>query len=133
MVWERELAPCNFLVKIFIWGAAEGELAAQHCVKKNSCRPNVSRWPTVFFFHYDFGTHVGGRSAEDFQFHFIWCKAAEAKVDKFNPVPAVDDNILQFYISMSNVSLMKVHQDLQKLLDDVLGFLFGELALGLGF
>ena len=133
MLWEFELATGDLLIKIFVAGSPEGELAAKHGVEKNAARPDIRRRAHILALEDDLRTHVAWRAAEDLEADVGTRAAAEPKINQLYLVLlSVDNDVLKLDVSVRDVSLVQVRERAEQLFDDSLGFVFGESALGRG-
>ena len=114
MIWEVELTPRDLTVQVLIINTTERELPTKQGKEKDTCGPDVSRRTRVFSFHDDLRTHIARRSTEDFQGNIRAGTAAKAEINQFNLVLGhVNDNVLQFDITMCHVPFMQVAQSRQ--------------------
>jgi len=96
-------------VQFFVILTLEGEFSTQKSKKQNSERPNVSRRPRILYLTHNFRSHVTRCSAENFHFALVWNAGTEPKVDHFyDGFSFIEQNILQLYVSMSDIPLMTI-------------------------
>ena len=134
MLGEVELPTGYLLVQVLVRGAPEGELTAKHCVKQDSCSPDISWWTNVFLLHYYLRAHVRWCSAEDLQFDITGRTATEAEIDYLDAILfGLNDDVFKLDVAMCDVALVEVHERPQHLLDDALGLILREAPLILSF
>jgi hypothetical protein len=79
-----------------------------HLEKQNTYSPHVSWWSPVLLFIYNFWCHVAWSTTS--YMHFLNLLAAKSKVNYFRFIHLafkVNNYILRFYISMSNIFIME--------------------------
>ena len=131
--WETVVAFCYLLVEVFGVRSLKREPSAQHGVKKDAARPDISWRAEVILSLDDLGSHVR-RSATKYSKSAIWRTATtEAKVDDLNLFPLIDNYIFKLDISMGNMPLMKILKRSQHLLNNATGLLFLKLSTWCGF
>lgn len=107
MLGETELPSSYLLVEVFIRCSSEGELAAQHSKEENAGSPDISWWTDILFFHNYFWAHIGRCTTENLEFNVTRSAAAETKVNElYNSFLGVNDDVLEFDVSMCHISLM---------------------------
>ena len=108
----------DLLVEFFVTGGFEGEVAAEEGEHEDAGGPDVGGGAEVLFFLDDFGGHVGGGAAEDFEAEVGAGAAAEPEVEEFDLGVGVDDDVFELYISMGHILTMQIDQDTQQLFYD---------------
>lgn len=79
-----------------------------HLEEQNTYSPHVSWWSPVLLFFYNFWRHVAWSSTS--YVHLLNLIAAKSKVNYFSLILLafkVNNYILRFYISMSNIFIME--------------------------
>lgn len=102
----------NLFVKICVGHAFKGEPALKHCEQENSECPNVGFLSDILCFRYDFRRHVWWSATEYFELLVFSYDDAKPKVNYFNIISRVYQNIFQFNISVHYVQVMTVLQSL---------------------
>lgn len=131
LIWERILPAGNHLVEVLRVLALERETAAEHGIEKNAGGPDVGGWAQVVSPLDDLRRHVRRSSAENLQLGLGWRAAAKAKINEFDDLLAVNDDVFKLDVSVRDVALMEIVQSQEKLLDESFGLLFSELPVRL--
>ena len=101
-----KLAFRDFLVKLFVTHAPEGESSTKHCIQQNATGPDVSWWSKILSFHNDLRTHIRRRATEHLQSLFRHIATAETEVDQLNNASFINDYIFKLDVAMSHTPLV---------------------------
>ncbi len=102
----------NLPVKFLVSGSFEWEDASYYNEKQNSQSPYISWFASVFFLIDDFRSHIACSPTEDLYLFKRFDTSTEPEVDQLRSEFIIQDNVLQFDISMGYVDLMNISQSL---------------------
>lgn len=134
MVRKLQLLLAYVRIQFFVILASEREFTAQKSKKENSKGPNVRRRPRIFNFAHNFWSHIRRSSTENLDFSFVRNTRRETKIDQFYSLfGLVQQNVLQFDVSMSDVALMTIVDCLDNLSPQKFGLKFWHLSIWFHF
>ena len=107
----------------------EWQVAAYQAVQNNACAPYVRLWPNVLQSLDQFRRGIARRAAGRHEF-LIWLESiAQAKIDNFEVLLLVQQQILRFDISMGDAKLTQILNTRDKLLEKSTSFILLEVVL----
>ena len=99
---DLKQAARDFGEQVFLVRASKGLSPSEHDKDDDTERPNVSFEPTVFFALADFRRHVVWSAAANFQLVALESLNCESKVDEFDVVPVIHDDVFKLEVSVNN-------------------------------
>ena len=103
-----EVSLFNLLEQVTLIFGTEGIIALQHHVIQDSQRPHVCINRTVVHFRYNLRGHVCGSPAKGVYGLLFFTSQTEPKINQFQLLVSIDQDVFGFDISMDDVKAMQI-------------------------
>lgn len=116
-----ELPLPDLLEEVVLVLGPEGVVALENHEQEHSETPQVCVDGDMIAFGYDFGSHVGGSTAEGVDGGRRGGLEAEAEIDEFELFVSVKQNVFGFDVPMDDVALVQVLNRFCDCLEELFG------------